>query len=416
MKTKLLFVLLALFVVEQLSAQRSCRTFSYSQKTEQQHPLLKENREAIEQFTQQYIASNPVISRTDVNVITIPVVVHVLYHLPEENIPAEKIAEQLEIINQCFRRIHADTVNIPTRFKALAADCEIEFKLAISDPRRRSTNGIVRKYTPIAYWQDDDKMKFSAEMGDDAWDAKSYLNIWVCNLERVAGYASAPGGDLVKDGVVLSFGVFGLNSNLPGFDKGKTAVHEIGHWLNLKHIWGDDLCGDDGVADTPKQGYASSGCPSGITTSCGNNPNGDMYMNFMDFTDDACVNMFTIGQMNRMRALFAPGGARNPMLSSTGLNLPLIVEIPVDDPSPRWLHPQLFPNPAVSEMTIDLSYDPRWLGRTLTIATMQGQIVKQFVVTAKIQPLSISNLKPGVYILYGKKADGESLKQKFVKL
>ena len=103
----------------------------------------------------------------------------------------------------------ADTTNTPAYFRTLAADCEIEFQLAISDPRRRSTSGIVRKYTPITKWKADDQMKFSSSMGDDAWDPKSYLNIWVCNLEKFAGYATTPGGEENKDGVVISYTAFG---------------------------------------------------------------------------------------------------------------------------------------------------------------------------------------------------------------
>ena len=416
MKTRLFFIIVSLLAAGHLQAQRKCNTFSYSQKEQQQNPLLKEKLQSIEQFTQQYISQERTAARGGANVITIPVVFHILYHTPEENISEAIIMEQLKIINDCFRRQNADTTNTPARFKAVAADCEVEFKLAISDPRRRSTSGIVRKYTPIRSWVDDDKMKFSASMGADAWDAKSYLNIWVCNMERMAGYASLPGSDPAKDGVVLSFYAFGANYYGGGYDRGKTAVHEIGHWLNLKHTWGDDMCGDDGVSDTPKQAFYSSGCPSGTPVSCGNNPNGDMYMNYMDFTDDACTNLFTIGQANRMRALFAPNGARSSLLVSTGLQLPLIAESPLPDESPRWLYANLYPNPTTSNLTIDLSYDPRWLSTTLIITNLNGQIVKQVKVASKIQPLVISDLQPGMYIIYGKKSDGETLKQKFVKL
>jgi hypothetical protein len=201
-----------------------------------------------------------------------------------------------------------------------------------------------------------------------------------------------------------------------GFDMGKTAVHEIGHWLNLKHLWGDDYCGDDGVSDTPKQGGYNAGCPSGIQLSCGSDPNGDMYMNYMDFTSDACMNLFTEGQKNRMRALFASGGTRSSLLYSTGLQRPLIEQAPLPDDSPTWLHVQVFPNPAVNELTVDLAYDARWIGKSLTVLNLQGQVMMQVVISSKIQKIDISKLQAGMYVITAKKEDGSFLKEKFVKL
>jgi hypothetical protein len=253
-------------------------------------------------------------------------------------------------------------------------------------------------------------------MGDDAWDAKSYLNIWICNLEQVAGYSSLPGGPDNKDGVVIDYPVFGTINTMDGFDMGKTAVHEVGHWLNLKHTWGDADCGDDNVDDTPKQSSYNQGCPSGIHISCSNGPNGDMYMNYMDFVNDACMNLFTSGQKARMRALFAPGGIRNSILSSTGLSIPLLFETPLPDESPMWLHPQLYPNPATTEMTLDLAYDIRWIGKIIKVTNLQGQTVMQITISSKNQKINISRLQPGMYFINAKKEDGDFIKQKFIKL
>lgn len=397
-------------------AQRACYSHTYQQQLIVDNPEIANSTTAIDNYTRNYLENNQARDHGG-TVIIIPVVVHILYHTPSEYdaVTNEEVAKQIEILNTSFRRRNADTALIPSYFKSLAADCEIEFQLAVSDPKRRNTDGIVRKYTPIIEWQADDNMKFSSLMGDDSWDPKSYLNIWVCNLQRVAGYASMPGGPESKDGVVISFNVFGPNS-VAGFDKGKTAVHEVGHWLNLKHLWGDEYCGDDGVSDTPKQGGYNSGCPTGNHITCENGPLGDMYMNYMDFTNDACIHMFTIGQKNRMRALFAPGGARASLLSSTGLQQPLIFESPLPPELPRWLQPQLYPNPTSSQMTLDLAYDVRWLGKTLTIVNMQGIEVMKVLIESKIQPINCSQLQAGIYILIGKKEDGERVQQKFVKL
>ena len=395
MKARLILVFILLALVNQLTAQKNCATFLYQLEELRKDPALSSRINAIETFTRQHTQTgNSLLRETGNTVIKIPVVVHVLYHYPSEKISDAQVNSQIAALNRDFRHRNPDSVNTPAVFRPLAADCNIEFQLAISDPRKRSTTGIIRKYTPITVWQTDDKMKFSSEMGDDAWDAKSYLNIWVCNLDRVAGYSSIPGGPDNKDGVVIDFPAFGIINAMAGYNMGKTAVHEVGHWLNLIHLWGDAYCGDDLVDDTPKQSGYNIECPSGVRISCSNGPNGDMYMDYMDFTYDACMNLFTKGQKARMRALFAPGGFRNSILTSTGLNPPLIAELPLPDESPKWLYAQLYPNPVISEMTLDLAYDVRWIGKTINITNTQGQIVLQVTISSKYQKINVSKLQP----------------------
>lgn len=401
----------------QLTAQKNCNSYSYQQHVLQNDPSLVSQIQRIEDFIRLQLADpNPeTLNRTTGMVIRIPVVFHILYHYPTEKISDAKVLSQLEALNRCFRRTNADSVNTPAVFKPLAADCEIEFALAQSDPQRRSTSGIIRKYTPITSWTGEDKMKFTAEMGDDAWDTKNYLNIWVCNLDRLAGYASFPGGPANNDGIVLDFDVFGTSTSTH-YGMGKTAVHEAGHWLGLKHLWGDALCGDDGVDDTPKQAGYTPGCPTSARITCNNGPNGDMYMNYMDFTSDACMNLFTQGQKARMRALFIAGGARYELLSSKGFDPPLFFDAPLAVEDPKWLHPQLYPNPATTRMTLDLNYDPRWVGKMIRITNIQGQTVMNLTITSKNQGIDISRLQPGLYFLAAKKDDGESIMQRFIKL
>jgi hypothetical protein len=408
--------LLAILLFSQtLLAQKACDTYSYQQSEIQNDPTLLNKINALENFIRQNI-SNPVTARPDnLNIITIPVVVHILYHDISQNISDAIVMEQINALNRDFRRKNSDTINTPDAFRAVAADCEIEFKLAISDPQRRSTSGIIHKYTPILYWDKDDKMKFSSEMGDDAWDPKSYLNIWVCNLRLSAGYSSIVGGVENKDGVVLAFNAFGTTNVRPGYDLGRTAVHEIGHWLSLKHIWGDADCGDDFVDDTPKQSTFSSGCPTGIKISCNNAPNGNMYMNYMDYTNDECMNLFTLGQKTKMRALFEIGGPRFSILSSTGLSAPLVFESPLPNEPPRWMHPQLYPNPTTDQLKIDFVYDPRWIGKEINIVDLAGRVMIRVTINSTLQTINVSQLKPGVYIVSGNR-DGDRLRQKFVKL
>ena len=417
MKAILFSLLWALVFSQPLAAQKSCEAGTYRQKRLKENDMLADNLSRIESFVRQFTEANANshAARGEETIIKIPVVVHILYHYPSEKISDAQVMSQIQALNQNFRRRMADTVNTPSYFKPLAADCGIEFQLAISDPLRRATTGIVRKYTPVKEWQADDKMKFSAEMGDDAWDPNSYLNIWVCNLNRVAGYSSVPGDAPGKDGIVIGFPAFGTINGQSGYEMGKTAVHEIGHWLNLKHIWGDQYCGDDGIADTPKQAGFNIDCPGVINITCGNGPHGDMYMNYMDLTSDACMNIFTLGQKAKMRALFEAGGVRHGILSSNGLNPPLISEIPLPETDPKWLHPQLYPNPSNSFLNLDLTYDQRWMGKTISVINLQGQIVMNVMVTSKTIRIDISELQAGLYFLAAKKNDGESMKLKFVK-
>ena len=263
-------------------------------------------------------------------------------------------------------------------------------------------------------WGADDKMKFSSEMGDDAWDSRYYLNIWVCNLDRFAGYASFPGADAAVDGIVLDIEALAGSSN-NSYSAGKTAVHEVGHWLGLKHLWGDELCGDDKVDDTPRQASYTPGCPKTIRITCGNGPYGDMYMNYMDFTSDACVNMFTLGQKTRMRSLFSANGPRALLLESKGLNSPLILSSQLEEPDPTWLHSRLYPNPANAEITLDLSYDERWIGQTIRIFDITGQPVMNLKINSKASKLDISSLKPGIYFLQAEKP-GEKMMLRFIKM
>jgi hypothetical protein len=416
MKTKLIIALIVLGITSGATAQRNCVTADYQQRELQKTPGLSANLNAIEKFTQQQIISANQSREAQGIVIKIPVVVHVLYHLPHQNISDAQIHSQIAALNRDFRRRAADTSNTPAVFRSLAADVEIEFQLAISDPMRRYTTGIIRKYTPINEWDANDKMKFSSETGSDAWDTKQYLNIWVCSLDQVVGYSSVPGGPDNVDGVVIAYNAFGTINTMAGYNMGKTAVHEIGHWLNLKHLWGDSDCGDDLVGDTPKQSTYTVGCPSGTRISCSNAPYGNMYTNYMDFTEDACMNLFTHGQKARMRAMFAAGGPRNKILTSVGLSTPLIFESPLPEEPPKWLHAKFFPNPATTQITLDMSYDVRWVGKSISVSNLQGQTVMQVVVTSKVQTIDISRLQPGMYFFAAKREDGERFKGKFIKL
>lgn len=339
-------------------------------------------------------------------VIKIPVVVHVVYKDAGQNIFDAQIISQIEALNKDFRRTNADAVNTPERFRSVAADAQFEFYLATADPRGRPTTGIIRRQTSITYFMSNDRVKASAQGGSDAWDTQSYLNIWVCNLISGLGYSSIPGTDAAKDGIVMNPLAFGTTGASGQFIPGRIATHEVGHWLGLKHIWGDAKCGDDGIGDTPQQASATKNCPSGIQQSCNNGEAGDMYMNFMDYTSDACMNLFTEGQKTKMRSLFATGGARAAMLQSKGLLAPWAQpDVAGDGGTPV----SVYPNPAMNEITVVLSKE--WLGKTIYLFAANGGLVQRITVAHVPQKVDVASLKPGLYFF---KTDRASYK--FIKL
>ncbi|MGB5419362.1 zinc metalloprotease [Algibacter sp.] len=233
-------------------------------------------------------------------VINIPVNVIVVYSNSNENISNAQISSQIAVLNDDFTKANNDVNQAPSEFAGLAADSEITFTLANTFRYSSSTtswgtsNAVKNAYPPVS--------------------PETHLNIWVCNIGGgILGYAQFPGGNLDTDGVVCSPQYFGTTGYVQApFDEGRTMTHEVGHYLNLRHIWGDGRCKqDDFVSDTPSSDGPNYGCPSYPTVNCKSN---DMTMNYMDYVDDACMYMFSEGQKDRMRAIFASGGARESIL------------------------------------------------------------------------------------------------------
>lgn len=308
-------------LMAQSSSTRNCGTMEYLKNQKLLDPTLKSKMDSIEVQTANYV-KHTLGNKSTAAVVTIPVVFHVVYATTAENITDAKCIEQLNQLNLDFAKLNRDTNLIPAVFRNFAADTKIQFCLAQRDPNGAATTGIIHKATTITSFTSDDKVKYASSGGDNAWPANSYLNIWSCNLGGgLLGYAQFPGGANATDGVVLLYSSVG-SMNSPGtatpYHLGRTATHEVGHWLNLRHIWGDANCGDDFVNDTPTQQTSNSGCPTFPHITCSNGANGDMYMNYMDYTNDACMNMFTIGQTTRMNALFATGGIRASLSNSLG--------------------------------------------------------------------------------------------------
>jgi hypothetical protein len=309
-------------------------------------PALQFQLEQQELALQNWIA-NQRKSKYLSEIITIPVVFHVLYFNDTQNIPDEQIWAQLEALNRDFRRNNPDSIATPSRFKPIAADTEIEFCMAQQTPDGSPTNGIIRKQvfetnigTTKNYYQ-------PTKGGTQIWDPRYYMNVWVCDIsDSILGFTYLPGTAQPNfDGIVLHYRVCanGLPAK-PPYDKGRTLVHEVGHWLNLQHPWGpEEGCDfDDGVADTPLQEKPNSKCPN-WPISCNNGPEGDMYVNYMDYTYDNCQNAFSTGQKQRMQATLQT--TRKLLQSSIGCAFP-------DTTQPFSELVEVFPVPAQDYVTI----------------------------------------------------------------
>ncbi|HSI89526.1 MAG TPA: M43 family zinc metalloprotease, partial [Adhaeribacter sp.] len=296
----------------------------------QQNPETGIRMQEIEAFTQKYLRNNTANQRSAA-VVSIPVVVHVLYNTATHNISECQIQSQLDVLNEDFRKLNADNVNTPAIYAGLTADSEIQFVLARRDPDGNATTGITRTATTRTTFSTNDDIKFTSLGGHDAWDTRKYLNFWIApdlrnGTDQLLGYAQFPGGPRATDGVVMAFAAFGSRAKCPsgvyytGYDLGRTTTHEVGHLLNLRHIWGDSNCGNDLVSDTPTQQTFNFGCPAFPQITCGNQ--GDMSMNFMDYTNDQCMYMFTAGQAARMNATLVSGGYHFELTTSDGGTAP----------------------------------------------------------------------------------------------
>lgn len=343
LRPTLISILVCVFLTA--SAQRNCGTEFYNQNILQEYPELlgrygRTNPDQLLDEKLQRLAG----------IIRIPVVVHVVYNTSEENISDELINSQIRQLNLDFSAKNQDLNNVPEVFKDRIADCQFEFVLSGVN-RVKTTNqrfliqlrqdGRGNKVYNPAY----EPIKFSSFGGKNAVPCTQYLNIWVGNITdgsrgQLLGYAAFPGGLCEYDGVVIYYKCFGASTYSP-FNKGRTLTHEIGHWLNLRHIGGDKSggCGDDFVSDTPPQkgGTTSDGKGNGYGQNfgCPNHPitfdpecaetTAEMFMNYMDYVDDACMCMFTKKQKDRMRSLFVEGGDRASLLNSTAANRQLLV-------------------------------------------------------------------------------------------
>ncbi len=387
-----------------------CGTHELMLQKEQEHPGYLASVNEMFNRAQHHAAENS--RSTSDTIYKIQVVVHVVHTKPEENIPDSVIYRQIEILNRDFRRRNADTVKTRGVFRPFAADAGIEFYLATTDPNGNSTTGITRTpgtpsipglgFSPFA-----DEIKSSTTGGVNPWPTDRYLNIWVgpLFLGAVMGYAFPPDGapnwgpqdgtDSAHQGVVLHYAAVGDNFSAPvdpTVAGGRSAVHEIGHYLGLRHIWGDGDCTvDDGISDTPDATAASQQTCDTTSNTCTENPieYPDMIENYMDYSDDRCLNMFTHDQVNLIRSMIQiarPGIATVEVVSAI-------------EKEGRFASIQLYPNPSTGLIQIFVQTDKQQPIQYNVLNMIGQQVVEP---TPVIQyPAStiidLSNKPAGVY-------------------
>lgn len=328
----------------QAPAQDRCATVQYEAIRHQKNPTL-EKSEQFENWLQNKIV-HPKLQQqrtqgTESATYTIPIVVHIIHNGEPigtgTNLSDAQILSQINVMNKDFTRMNLDASNTPAEFLPVAGNLDIEFVLAKQDQFGAATTGITRTLGTKSTWIISDNATFKAL---SYWPAEDYFNIWVINIPSFLGYAQLPVSSLsglenspddrLTDGIIIDYTAFGSNFEGLGtfnldtkYNHGRTATHEAGHFFGLKHIWGDDgsaCSGTDYVDDTPNQGGNYTGqCPSDTRTTCSSS---DMYMNYMDYTNDACMNLFSQGQNARMIVVLENSPRRFSLLNSSGATPP----------------------------------------------------------------------------------------------
>lgn len=388
---------------EEVITHRKCGHSEYVHKLMEQDPGFELRREQIEKDMEQWIQANPLEASGQQKVVyTIPVVVHVLYNTSVQNIAHSRIQEQIDVLNKDFRKLNTDVGTTPLAFKPKVADVEFQFCLAQRDPQGNWTNGVTRTQTTKTSFSinDDNTIKSTALGGKSVWNAAKYLNIWIVNLTGgVLGYTQPPGGPSSTDGVVISYKYFGITGASSPFNKGRTATHEIGHWFNLIHVWGDDngACwGSDLVGDTPNQAEENYGCPNFPTLDiCTPDSPGVMFMNYMDYVDDACMVMFSAGQKTRMIA--ALNAYRAGLKTSDGCQPATAIE-----EIPEVYAFTLYPNPGNGLFQFELQLNRRTDLQIMVTDALGNSVFKRDF-TAVIdagEELDLTHLSAGIYLFH----------------
>lgn len=424
MKNKLLFlgsVALSMSAVAQNVTTQRCATVEYMNYRESKQPGYIQS--TVDVFNAAKASKSGNIAKSD-EMYTIPVVVHVVYNTANQNLHDSVIHDQIRILNEDFNRLNADSVNMRAVFQPYVGSGNIQFKLAELDPNGNPTSGITRTQTTVGSFMDAmgfftgdmssmEKVKSTADGGMNPWNQSRYLNIWICNMAvsfggseipMLMGYATPPDGlsnwpagsvQGLSDGVVIQYQAFGSNNPNP-LDvqgqsfvvKGRTVTHEVGHYLGLRHIWGDGDCTqDDGISDTPNANAQSDQDCNTTKNTCVDNIGGvdlpDMVENYMDYSAEDCQNSFTVQQMDLIRAVLE--NERFDLINNNNA-------LGIKDKGTMMV--SLYPNPANTSVTLksDTSMDG-----VILITDINGKVVQTTTPNGLETTIDISKLQNGVY-------------------
>lgn len=421
MKKKVTLIIACLIALNQF-AQTPFNCSSHSKYAEllNKNEEFRLNQKLLEEETQRFLDQNPV-QRTSTATYVIPIVFHVIHNGGPGNISDAQIIDQVNILNKEFPRQQADTSLTPAAFKALAAPFSVEFRLATIDPSGNCTNGIDRVYSSTSVCSvDEDAIKALSY-----WPSNKYLNIWLVESMHYwgstscngGGYATFPGGPATLDGINIrsdligSIGTAATNGGWGNF-RGRYLIHELGHWFNLRHIWGDSNCGSDFVSDTPPAETDNSGCPSfphNPFNSCGGGGDGEMFTNYMDYTNGTCLNMFTAGQVARMTtALNSSVSGRNNLwkpanLIATGTNDPYTY--PVNCAATPDIFPYTTTVTCIGDSVrfVDVSYGGFKTSRTWNFFGQNASSLTDSIVYVKYNAPGIYNIELTIHNTSGSK-------------
>ncbi len=334
------------------------------------------------------------------SVVTLPVVVHVVWHEEEENISDDQIYSQIDILNKDFRAMNCQVPTVEDPFKSLVADMEVEFCLAQIAPDGSPTTGITRTRSPIPFFDCNSDFLYKESLGGaDAWDTDRYINIWVAKLGPVVGGSTLGCGtftysrDSARQGITINYWAFGnVGPVIKPNHLGRTATHEMGHFFNLQHVFSNgnepEPCADDpdGIPDTPTQNrtYAQR-CPNETQFSCGTQ---DMYMNYMNYTADGCMAMFTKGQK---AVVWATLNVLRPELLQSNV---CIATPQTDD-----FEYTIAPNPVSDFFTLKKGATTTHRSGTLRILDTSGKVVFELWDARVNSPISIQDLQSGFYFV-----------------